>query len=89
MIYNYDDNLRYHDDVKNKFGFANINAFPKNFDIKNINENLNVCDCCGDICNWHDEMFWQGEECSRTNVILGDYVAVCDICFDSLRSKKL
>ena len=41
MIYNYDDNLRYHDDVKNKFGFANINAFPKNFDIKDINENLN------------------------------------------------
>ena len=77
MIYNYDDNLRYHDDVKNKFGFANIN------------ENLNVCDCCGDICNWHDEMFWQGEECSRTNVILGDFVAVCDMCFDSLRSKKL
>ena len=62
MIYNYDDNLRYHDDVKNKFGFANINAFPKNFDIKDINENLNVCDCCGDICNWHDEMFWQGEK---------------------------
>ena len=36
------DNLRYHDDVKNKFGFANINAFPKNFEIKDINENLNM-----------------------------------------------
>ena len=40
MIYNYDDNLRYHDDVKNKFGFANINAFPKNSKVYAMKEIL-------------------------------------------------
>jgi len=72
-----------------KSGHANIKDFPKDFDIKeNLGEDLNDCDRCGDIQNtWH-EMYWQGEECQKTNEILGDYTAVCDDCYMELKQKE-
>jgi len=86
-MYGYDKNLRYYSDVKDKFGYANINRFPNNFDVKSLNDGLNVCDRCGDICNWEQEMCWQGE-CEDTwhNCMGNDYVAVCDDCFTKLKN---
>ena len=63
----------------------NINQFPKGFDVKDLGEDLNVCDKCGSIQDWATEMYWQAtgfddiyHECMR------DYVAVCDDCFYKL-----
>ena len=88
--YNYDRNLRYHSNVKDKFGFANINKFPKDFDVKNLNEHLNVCDKCGDIVNWEQEMYWQGE-CEKTwhKCMENNHTAVCDDCFNKLKEKMI
>jgi len=47
---------------------------------------LNVCNKCGIIARWFDEMFWKGEECERTNEVLGDWDAVCDECFIKLEN---
>ena len=38
MKYQYDEDLRYHSDVKDKFGYANISKFPKDFDVKKLKE---------------------------------------------------
>ena len=42
---------------------TNINDYPKDFDVKDVDEDLNVCDKCGIIVVWYNEMYWAGEEC--------------------------
>jgi hypothetical protein len=59
----------------NRVHHHNISEFPKNFDVKSVNEDLNVC----------TEMYWKGEEDLETNKILGDHTAVCDDCFSKLK----
>tara|TARA_Y100000593_G_C4258358_1_gene310863 strand:- start:42 stop:284 length:243 start_codon:yes stop_codon:yes gene_type:complete len=71
-------------DIHYKF----ISSFPEGFDVKEIDEDLNVCDRCGIIVRWFDEMYWAGEECMETNDVLGDYDAVCDDCYGELYNKK-
>ena len=70
--------------------YHNINEFPKNFDVKDVSEDLNCCDKCEVIVRWYDEMYWKGEEDMETNKILGeDYEAVCDDCFNILSNQKI
>ena len=47
-----------------------------------------MCDKCGVIVRWYDEMYWSGEECQETNEILDDYDSVCDDCYIELAIKK-
>ena len=61
---------------------------PKGFDVKDVDEDLNVCDKCGKIVRWFDEMYWSGEECQETNDILGEHTAVCDDCYVELAIEK-
>ena len=67
---------------------TNINDYPKGFDVKDVDEDLNVCDKCGKIVRWFDEMYWSGEECQETNDILGEHTAVCDDCYVELAIEK-
>ena len=48
------------------------------------NTDFNVCNKCDSIQQWDTEMYWYGEECQRTNEILGGFDCVCDKCFDKL-----
>lgn len=66
---------------------TNINNYPKDFDVKDVDEDLNVCDKCGIIVVWYNEMYWAGEECQETNDILGEHTAVCDDCYVELANK--
>ena len=80
----------YFSDVIDKFGHANINKFPKDFNVDEFLDEfdeLNVCDLCSDIQNSTTEMYWQGEQDEETNIILGDHTAVCDDCFFTLKEK--
>ena len=80
--------IRGYDDVISIFGTNNIEDFPKDFDVKDhLHEELNICDKCGAIREWANEMYWQGEEDWGTNVILWDYTAVCDECYYELSGK--
>ena len=88
MKYQYDEDLRYHSDVKDKFGYANIRKFPKDFDVKKLSDHLNVCDNCLDIVNWEEEMYWQGDCADSWHDCMGDNVAVCDDCFNKLKKKE-
>tara|TARA_R100001530_G_scaffold54538_1_gene40206 strand:+ start:964 stop:1239 length:276 start_codon:yes stop_codon:yes gene_type:complete len=64
----------------------------KQFDVKNIDEELNVCDKCGIIVRWYDEMYWQSDfsndefhDCMTKEYNKeDDYTALCDECFSSL-----
>ena len=53
MKYQYDEDLRYHSDVKDKFGYANISKFPKDFDFagRRWRRRRGYCQfgCCSDI----------------------------------------
>jgi len=83
-------NLKYHEDVIDNFGHANINKFAKGFDVGEFLDEfdeLNVCELCGDICNTWEELYWQGEQDIETNEILDDCTAVCDDCFHKLSEK--
>ena len=71
------------DDIHYKFEYD----LPSNFDVKEVDEDLNVCDKCLVIVRWFDEMYWSGEECQETNDILGDYDSVCDDCYVDLANK--
>jgi len=89
MKYKYDRDLRYHSDVFEKFGYANIDKFSKHFNIKQLNWDLNVCDYCGDIVNTYEEMYWQGSCADSWHECMGNkYEAVCDDCFDKLKKKE-
>ena len=55
---------------------TNINDYPKDFDVKDVDENLNVCNKCGIIVVWYNEMYWSGEECQETNDILGSQTVI-------------
>ena len=80
--------IRGYDDVKSIFGTNNIEDFPKDFDVKDhLHEELNICNKCGAIREWANEMYWQGEEDWETNVILWGYTAVCDECYYELSGK--
>ena len=68
------------DDIHYKF----LPNLPKEFDVKEVDEDLNSCDKCEKIVRWHDEMYWQGEERQETNEILDEYTAVCDDCYVEL-----
>ena len=87
MKYQYDGDLRYYSDVKDKFGYANIDKFPKDFDVKELSDHLNICDECGDIQNWEKEMYWQGDCADSWQDCMGDNVAVCDDCFNKLKKQ--
>ena len=78
-------------DVKDKFGIDNIKDFPKDFDVKELHDDLNICDECGDICNWEQEMYWQGdcEETWHEFLHENGCTAVCDTCFEDMRNKSL
>jgi len=78
--------IMYYSDVKDEYGYANISEFPKDFDVKDIHEDLNVCEKCGDICNSHQEMYWQAIDFYDTyHECMGDtYDVVCDECFYKL-----
>ena len=85
----------YYSDVKDEYGYANIKNFPKDadgleFDVKEIHDDLNVCDKCGDICNWYEEMYWQAMDSDDVyHECMGDtYTAVCDDCYSTLKEKK-
>lgn len=65
-----------------------LSDLPLDFDVKEVDDNLNVCDKCGVIVRWYDEMYWSGEECQETNEILDDYDSVCDDCYIELAIKK-
>ena len=83
--------IKYHNEVVDKFGHANINKFPKDFNVDEFLDEfdeLNVCDLCSDIQNSTTEMYWQGEQDEETNIILGDHTAVCDDCYSTLKEKK-
>ena len=56
--------------------------------MKSLGEDLNTCDRCGSIQNWATEMYWQGEQDGKTNIILGDHTAVCDDCYSTLKKEK-
>jgi len=88
MKYQYDGDLRYYSDVKDKFGYANIDKFPKDFDVKELSDHLNICDECGDIQNWEKEMYWQEDCADSWHDCMGDNVAVCDDCFNKLKKKE-
>lgn len=49
-----------------------------------MSDDLNICDMCGNTQRWYDQMYWKGEECQKTNAILGEHTAVCDQCFYKL-----
>ena len=65
----------------------NIDDFPKSFDIKSINDELNICCRCGVIDIWTC-LNWDCDFLDFTNKqykkIFGKYTAVCDDCFNKL-----
>ena len=65
-----------------------LSDLPKGFDVKEVDDDLNVCDKCLVIVRWFDEMYWKGEECQETNEILDDYESVCDDCYVELANNK-
>ncbi len=68
--------------------YHNINEFSDDFDVKDIHEDLNVCDRCNTIVMWDSEMYWQGE-CEETfHNCMADYEAVCDDCFHTLKEEN-
>ena len=86
---------KYNKEIKEEIDYDNLNSddihgtnikdYPEYFDVKEVDDDLNVCDRCGDIQRWYDEMYWKGEEDMETNEILGDdNEAVCDRCFGEL-----
>ena len=71
--------------------YTNIKNYPKEFDVKEVNEELNVCNKCGIIVRWHDEMYWQSDYADEFHDCMtkeynkeDDYTALCDECFSSL-----
>ena len=73
--------------------YHKIDEFPKDFDLKSVDEDLNTCDKCGIIVVWHNEMFWQGDcyesyhWCMLKEFNKEDsYNALCDDCFYKLPS---
>ena len=50
-----------------------------------LNQGLGQCNRCGNWQNAEKEMYWQGEEDVETNEIISPYIAVCNVCFDTLR----
>ena len=81
--------IKYHDDVIDKFGHANINKFPKDFNVDEFLDEfdeLNVCDLCSDIQNSATEMFWQDTTGDGTyhECMNDEYTALCDACFYKL-----
>ena len=68
--------------------YHNINEFSDDFDVKDIHENLNVCDRCNTIVMFDTEMYWQGECIDTYHNCMGDYEAVCDDCFHTLKEEN-
>lgn len=64
-----------------------LSDLPIGFDVKEVDDNLNSCDKCEKVVRWYDEMYWQGDECAKTNEILNQYDAVCDDCYIELADK--
>ena len=89
----YGGQVRDNDDCEELTGFGNINslnlALGYEADVKDIGEDLNTCERCGDIHNTFNDMYWAGEECMETNILLGDYDCLCDDCFESPLRRKL
>ena len=64
--------------------YHNINEFNNDFDVKDIHEDLNICERCYTIVMWDSEMYWQGECEESYHYCMGSYEAVCDDCFNIL-----
>ena len=71
--------------------YKNIKDFPADFEVKDVDEELNTCEKCGIIVRWHDEMYWQGDTDEEFHDCMleefnkeDDYTALCDDCFLSL-----
>ena len=66
----------------------NIDDFPISFDIKSINDELNICDKCGNIDIWTC-LNWDCDFLDFTDKqhkkIFGKHTAVCDDCLNELR----
>ena len=67
--------------------YKNINDFSNDFDVKDIHEDLNICDRCNTIVMFDTEMYWQGECIDSYHECMGDYECVCDDCFNDLKEK--
>ena len=64
--------------------YHNINEFNNDFDVKDVHEDLNICERCYTIVMWDSEMYWQGECEESYHYCMGSYEAVCDDCFHIL-----
>ena len=58
--------------------YHKINEFSNDFDVKDIHDDLNICERCNIIVMWDTEMYWQGECEESYNYCMGVYEAVCD-----------
>ena len=59
-----------------------LKDYPKDFDVKEIHDDLNTCEECGIIVRWYDEMYWQdtGGEYYHYGMDKIDVTALCDEC---------
>ena len=69
--------------------YHNINEFSNDFDVKDVHEDLNICERCYTIVMWDSEMYWQGECEESYHYCMGSYEAVCDDCFHIFPSIRL
>ena len=69
--------------------YHNINEFSDDFDVKDVHDDLNICERCNTIVMWDTEMYWQGECEESYHYCMKDYEAVCDDCFYELSNKKI
>ena len=63
--------------------YHNINEFSDDFDVKDVHDDLNICERCNTIVMWDTEMYWQGECEESYHYCMKDYEAVCDDCFNA------
>ena len=68
--------------------YHNINEFSDDFDVKEVHDDLNICDKCGVIVMWNSEMYWQGDCEESYHHCMGNYQAVCDDCFYTLQNEE-
>ena len=69
--------------------YHNINEFSDDFDVKDVHDDLNICERCNTIVMWDTEMYWQGECEESYHYCMKDYEAVCDDCFYELSNQKI
>ena len=70
-----------------KFNTSSVSTDEIDNDITTIlmdRYELNICNRCNMWQKSATEMYWVGDECTKTTELLNkyDYTAVCDECFD-------